>query len=190
MQRLFNMDKWFLVEVGKSISFGNREPRRIRLDVNAPSFAQLYYSDGDGRVTFLATVRGRDVVEFAAYGEFSITVSGCDCWMYTIDGEDLSFSIPDAVIFTRIVERRARNPELEMMQHMMNRNLELRMAAQRDELEQLWNRRDAAAKAAPVVAPAAKPDAAPGKEPKPSGVSGGGGDDKPPVGSGGTAPKD
>lgn len=154
MQRIFNVDKWSLLEDGKSVSFGKVEPRRVRLHVNAPDPAKLFYSDPDGTVTFLARVLGRDVVEFGAYGEFSLTAEGGDIWFDTVDGEDISFSIPDAVIITKITERRARNPELEMMQYMMNRNIQRRLDAQRDELVQLWARQQAVAAAA-----AAKPEA-------------------------------
>lgn len=186
MQRLFNVDKWFLVADGKAVSFGNTEPRRVRLDVNSPSPAQLFYSDGDGNITFLANVHGRDVIEFASYGAFDITCTGSDCWMYTIDGEDLSFSIPDAVKLTKIFERRARNPELELMQHMMNRNIEMRMEAQRVELEQLWNRREEAARAAAALPEAPAANAAAGSEPVATGVPASGEHASGTVDSGGT----
>lgn len=183
MQRLSNIDKWFAVEDGKSISFENAQPRRMRLDVNAPVPVCLYYASSDGEVYFLARVEGRDCVEYGAIGEHSVTVEGGPVWMSTIDGEDFSFSIPDAVILTKLVERRPRNPELELMQHMMNRNIDARLAAQRNELEELWARRERAAlaaapKPAPTgdeagraakSAPAAGTDASP---PKDDGVDG------------------
>lgn len=178
MQRLNNIDKWFAVEDGKAISFENVQPRRMRLDVNAPSPVCLYYASADGEVFFLARVDGRDCVEYGAIGEHSVTVEGGACWMATVDGEDFSFSIPDAKILTKLVERRPRNPELEMMQHMMNRNIDARLAAQRHELEELWARRERAARAA-----AAKPAPA-------SDEAGSAGKPTPAVGADTSAPKD
>jgi len=190
MQRIGNIDKWFLVEQDKAITFANPEPRRIRLDVNSPSPSQLFYSDGNGEITFLANVHGRDVIELRADGEFSVTVQGADCWMYTIDGEDLSFSIPDAVTLTKLIERRARNPELELMQHMLNQNIERRLNAQRDELDQLWNRREAARAAAAVVTPAPEPVVAPAPKPKSGGVPPSPAEPDGANGAGGTATSD
>ena len=189
MQRLANIDKWFRIEDGQALNFGNVNPRRVRLDVNAPSPVSLFYADGDGNITFLANVVGRDVIEFAAYGEFAVQVQGGDCWFYTIDGEDVSFSIPDAVTLTKLVERRARNPELELMQHMMNRNLEARMAQQRNELEQLWSRRETARLAAASQPPAAGAPGGDGIEPEPVGDNVDAGGDKPAAGGSPAKPK-
>lgn len=168
MQRLFNIDKWHRVEADTAIHFGNPTPRRVRIDVNAPGTVQLFYADGNGETTFLATVTGRDIIEFGCAGEFSILTSGSDCYIYTVDGEDFSFAIPDAQVLTKIIERRARNPELEMMQFMMNQNIQRRMDQQREELEQLWARREAAAAAAAA-------------EPAPSGGTGGSGGEPAPT---------
>ena len=170
MQRLFNIDKWFVLEAGKALNFENPLARRVRLDVNAPGSAQLFYVTGNGEVTFLANVSGRDVVEFASHGgDFAIQCEGNDVWLYTIDGEDTSFANPGAVVFTKIVERRARNPELELMQHMMKRNLDMRMEAQRSELEQLWARREAAAASRAAQSAAASAPASAASESQPDG---------------------
>lgn len=166
MQRITNVNKWSVIEDGKAMHFGNTEPRRVKIEVNAPDPVRLYYADGDGNITFLARVLGRDVVQFGADGEFSISADGADCWVYTVDGEDFSFSIPDAVIITKIAERRARNPEFEFMQYKMNQNLERRMEAQRLELEQLWDRRQAAIAAETTQPPA--PVGGSGGEPQPA----------------------
>ena len=139
MQRLHNIDKWIFAEGKVAINFELTDPRKVRLDVNVPGEVGLTYCDSNGLEVFLGLVRGRDVVEFTTTGEFAIIPDG-PMWYYTIDGVDASFSIPDAVTLTRIAERRARNLEFEMMQYEMNRNLERRLAEQRDQLEQLLNR--------------------------------------------------
>lgn len=168
MQRLFNINKWQLLENGKAVNFENPHPRRVRIDVNAPDRAKLFYVDGEGEITFLAVVDGRDRVEFGCYGEFGLTAEGGDIWFDTVDGEDFSFSIPDAVIITKIAQRRARNPEFEMMQFKMNQNLEIRMEQQRRELEELWSRQRAL-------------EPAPATQPAPTGNGGTGGTEPAPA---------
>lgn len=148
MQRIFNVDKWQRLENERAVNFSKDEPRRVRLDVNAPDPVKLFYSDGNGETMFLARVVGRDVIEFMTTGAFSITADGGDLWFFTVDGEDYSFEIPDAVILTRIAERRPRNIEFELMQYHANRNIELRLQQMRRELDAEWRRRTEAAPAA------------------------------------------
>lgn len=147
MQRIHNVDKWQRVEDQRAVNFGKSEARRVRLDVNAPDPVKLFYSDGEGEIMFLARVEGRDVLEFFTTGAFAITVDGGDLWFFTVDGEDYSFSIPDAVILTRIAERRPRNPEFELMQYHANRNIEMRLQQMQRDLEEAWARREQAAPA-------------------------------------------
>ena len=168
MQRLHNIEKWFQVAAGKAVNFGgSTEPRFVRLDVNSEGPARLFYADGDGDMRFLASVDGRDVVEFRSTGEFSITVDGSDVWMYTIDGEDISFKIPDAVKLTKLIERRPRDPALELMQYQMKRNMDARMQQIQDEMERKLARHISAIGAtATEQAPAGAGDGV-GGEPEP-----------------------
>lgn len=166
MQRIFNMEKWQQVPDGQSVNFGHNEPRRIRIDVNAPVATGVYYADGNGVITFIARVIGRDVLEFFAGGEFALSVEGGPLWISTVDGEDISFEPSTMPTLTKLAERRPRNPEFELMQYHANRNIELRMERMRRELDEEWNRR-----IAPSPAPAEKPAPA---------SSGKGGSGKPP----------
>lgn len=187
MQRLHNITKWTHVQNGGAMNFEDERERRIRLDVNAAGKASLFYVDGDGETTLLGLVEGRDVIEFQTHGgSFSIAVEDSDVWVFTIDGENVSFSIPDAQTFTKLVERRTRNPETEMMQYMMQRNFEKMVEQQRDELVRVLDQRDkalAAATAKPAPASDDKPSAAKPEPAKPAAVDGG---DKPSDGGNGT----
>ena len=164
MQRIQNIADWQKVEDGKVLNMFGGATRRVRLDVNAPDAVRLWFVDGNGETTFLARVCGRDVLEFVACQEdFSIISEGGECWFQSVDGENLAFSIPDAVTMTKLIERRPRNHEMELMMFMQNQNLERRLAQQAAELEALWRRREAAAGAAaakPGAASADKPDTA------------------------------
>lgn len=170
MQRIYNVDKWQHCPDGRAVNFANTEPRRVRLDVNAPDAVKLFYSDGNGELMFLGRVVGRDVIEFHAAGEFSITADGSDFWFYTIDGEEFFFDIPDAVILTKIADRRPRNPEFELMQYHANRNMELRMEQMRRELDSEWRRRIEAPPPAAKELAAQSGDKGAGKQPAPEPV--------------------
>lgn len=92
----------------------------------------------DGRaVTFLGLAKGRDRFEFGVSGAFELVVVGGPAYVYTVDSADLATRVVAPVIFTRIANRRQRNPQLEMMEYQMRLN-QNRMYA---ELEQESARR-------------------------------------------------
>lgn len=152
MQKIFNIDKWTTLVEGTSIAYSNNRPRNVRLEVNAPQKSALYVVDQDGEAHFLALVEGRDTIEFGTTGPFDLTVEGANVMIYTADGDDISQKVVAPVIFTKIVERRRRNPELEYIAATMQRNMEKRLEQQAHELEQLFARRAAASES---VAPSA-----------------------------------
>jgi hypothetical protein len=63
--------------------------------------------------------------------------SESEVWYFTNDGDLIAMERPEAVSFTKIASRRARNPELERMMWKMEQNMERRLAAQRVEMEAL-----------------------------------------------------
>lgn len=144
MQRLFNIDKWQNLKEGDALAFSNPRPRNVRVEVNAPTKSSLYYVDPEGEVIFLALVEGRDTIEFGSTGAFQLTVEGAPVMVYTADGADISMKPVSHGSFTKIVERRRRNPELEQIAALMQRNMERRLEQQSAELEQLFTRRAAA----------------------------------------------
>lgn len=166
MQRMFNLNKWALLREEQALAFSNPRARNVRLEVNAPVKTALHVVTADGEVQFLALVEGRDTLEFGVSGKFSLTVEGADVWVYTADGDDISAKVVEPKIFTKIVERRRRNPELEQIAALMQRNMERRLEQQSAELEQLFERRAAALAANSVGAGAAGNASA---QPAPSG---------------------
>lgn len=183
MQRLFNLNKWSVLEEGKAISFRGSKPRLVRLEVNSPGEVFLYISqendptvDPDPEVVFLARVCGRDTLEWhAAAGGFSLMVEGGSCNVYTIDGDDPSFRNLTPTIFTKIVERRPRNPEFERMAALMQLNVERRLAQQKQELHAFFANRPDPRRVepqAPDVAPPAGDAPAPDEAPSDGGESG------------------
>lgn len=175
MQRIFNVDKWVNLPQGSQVEFPSTRPRRIRLEVNAPGDCTLYVVQPDGDLVFLALVRGRDTVEFVTDGKVGLMADGADCWIYTADGDDVSSVIPDAQSFTRIMERRQRNPELERIAAEMRFNTERRLEKQADELSALFAKRMAsveaqlaASAASRTVQPEPTPPEAEGNAPAPA----------------------
>jgi len=167
MQRLHNIDKWEFAEPHQAVNFEAADPRKVRIDVNAPGKVAITYVDTKGLEVFLGIVEGRDVLEFTTTGEFALIPDG-PLWFYTIDGVKATFSIPDAITLTRIAERRARNLEFEMMQYKMNQNLERRLAEQRDQLVELLGRSEAVVPASAPKPAAASSDSGAGKESAPA----------------------
>lgn len=172
MQRVHNLDKWFNLEQGKQVDFPSTRPRRIRLEVNSPGDCQLYAVQEDGDLIFLATFKGRDTIEFVTEGKVGLLADGADCWIFTADGDDVSSIIEAPVSFTRVMQRRQRNPELERIAAEMRFNTERRLEKQADELAALFERRLAAVQAQPkaeapagAVSPEPPPPEAEGNAP-------------------------
>lgn len=136
MQKLWNLDKWATVAVGEVITFTSDHVRTVRLEVNAQGTAELYVElpEQDDAI-FLALVTGRDVIEWSQDGPFNLIVDGAPVRIYTADGQDWSVDPVDDATFTKVVERRARNVELETMMFTAMQNIERRQNLMAEENE-------------------------------------------------------
>lgn len=135
MQRMFNLSKWQRIAEGELVSFCGERPRTVRLEVNAPERVKLYVTEGKAEPVFLAAVEGRDTVEFSSDGAFDLYVVGGEISVFTAEGQDWTVQSVSNATFTKIVERRIRNPELEYMMAVTYANMEKRLAAQSAELD-------------------------------------------------------
>jgi hypothetical protein len=144
MQRMFNLSKWTKISEGETVEFPSTRNRRVRVEVNSPAVSRIWTVNDDGDLTFLARINGRDSIEFFAVGQLRFHIEGGEVWIYTSDGEDISAVIPDAQSFTRVMERRQRNPQLEYIAAQMEANMNRRMEKQADEIAALYARREAA----------------------------------------------
>lgn len=132
---LKDLGRWQALGEGASIRFEADKMRRFRLEVNTPNRTRFYLVNGTD-VTFLASVDGYEVIQFIAPEVFEITSDGAEALIYTTEFEQTSVEIPDAVIFTKIAERRARNPELEYMMSKVQENMDRRLAVATRDFEQ------------------------------------------------------
>lgn len=141
-QFLYNLKKWKRFTEGEVLHYSNPNPRTVRLEINAADTVRLFIADPPGAdAEFMAVVYGRDTIEFSADGPFDIVLDGGDCMLYTNDSTDWQVDTVDFQSFTRVVERRVRNPEQELMMFMAHQNMERRLAAQADELAEQFERR-------------------------------------------------
>lgn len=155
MQRFFNVRKWKILQEGTALLFSSTKARLVKFEVNAPTEVRLHlrYPEGvytkaqgqpvdevipPGTSYFLALVKGRETLETFVDGKFELVVEGGSVHVYTADGTDTHVVVLDPVIFTKIAERRARNPQLEAIERRMYINQERRMNAQLAAMEERY----------------------------------------------------
>jgi len=135
MQRILSIYDWQLLkpETAFVVKSDLEHQRTVRLRVNAPETTAIYLqqvdkTDGTVLDVFLARVEGQDEIQFDVFGDYKIFTSGTELWFDTLDGTRPDVEPVDATSFTNIVERQARNPELEIMELRMRQNAEAREA--------------------------------------------------------------
>lgn len=139
MQTIYNLDKWFRLDEGAKLLMKGGRARKVVLEVNSPAEAALYVDVAGVDPIFLALVKGRDKVEFYAPGQedFHLMVEGCSVFLYTVDGIDISAVSDGSESFVRIIERKPRNRELELMQYEMRANMQRMLDKQAGEYARL-----------------------------------------------------
>lgn len=135
--RLEEIGKFVLLEPGKGIALPG-ERRKVRLELNTQFPCQIMFDYGDeDQPRFLATVEGRETVEFIAEGPVRLYLdSEGQVWWWTSEIERSSV-VSDAPTYTTVAERQARNPDLERIARVMSENARRREAALLEELRAL-----------------------------------------------------
>lgn len=140
MKRIGDLSLFRRLDPGNVATFDGERVRTVRFIFNAPHRTAINVvamgadgSFGEGDPMFLCVVDGLEEVQFQAEGPFGLEAEAT-VYIKTAEGETIHFVEPDAVTFTRIAERRARNPELEHMQRVLMLNQERRMGAMFEEL--------------------------------------------------------
>lgn len=179
MQRIFNVENWIVIEPGQVLEYPAEKPRLVRLEVNAAAESQLFMLNAANEAFFLALVKGRDTIEFVSSGKFSLSVAENACSVYTVDGSNIAHTVEAPQSFTRVVERRRRNPELEIIAAQMAANMNRILEQQSSEREAVYERRERAREARLAAIEAASAKSGSEKEPEPSGSNGDTEADKP-----------
>lgn len=141
MFKLGELERW--VSLSKTaLRFTSEGRRDIRLEVLAEEPANLYVAY-EGHTHFIGGFEGYDVVQFSVPGVFTLTAKGGPVKVFTPEVESAgAVEIPEAVSFTKMMTRRQRNPELEVMMHKVQQNMEARIAGvERDMTLRLQNER-------------------------------------------------
>lgn len=143
--KLNSLSRWSALAPEQAIVFAGSDvaERRVRIDFNLEAVTSFFIRVDDEE-RFLCTLReGQETIEFNAAGTFRVYAEkGSGVVQYVSADLEPTFSeIVDPVIFTKIANRRHRNPELEEMMFRMNQNLERRLAQQADEFEAALQRR-------------------------------------------------
>lgn len=135
MQNIDNIDKWHPLEKGECLEFEKKGKRRVRLQVNSPAPVCFFLSRPGEKPVFLAKTDGLDTIVFSVEGEFSVAPDAF-CQIYTAEREKIhATGIGEK--FTKIMERKPRNREFELMQFNMMKNVNRRLEQQRAEYEAL-----------------------------------------------------
>ena len=146
--KLNALARWASLPHGKQLVLAGKPTggdRRVRLSLNVGEATKVYVSDEGGEERLLAVVQpGLETIEFSAPGRLHVHTDardGAEVWIQTAETEPTFVEVVDPVVFTRIANRRHRNPELEEMMYRMQLNVERRIAATRDEMEAAYERR-------------------------------------------------
>lgn len=167
--KLNSLARWSALAPDQAIVFEGTDvgERRVRINFNLEGVTSFFIGDDERGENFLCTVGpGLETVEFNVAGTFKVYAEdGSGIVHYQSADLEPTFSeVVDPVIFTRIANRRHRNPELEEMMFRMNQNMERRYAAQAQEMQAAFDRQMEAMKNVGTQQPA------PVSEPAPSGA--------------------
>lgn len=131
--KLNSLARWALLPSDEAIVFeghGDTE-RTVRISFNLEAVTTLFLGDEDGGENLLVTAGpGLETVEFNVAGSFKVYAekgSGIVHYL-SAEMEPVHFEVPDPKIFTRIAQRRHRNPEVEEMMARAQMNMERRFA--------------------------------------------------------------
>lgn len=144
--KLNSLSRWSSLDSKKAILFrGAADAERcVRIQFNLENVTTFYVGKDEMDADLLCTIGpGQETVEFYALGDFYV-IAEKDAGMVKYQSADLepTFSeVVDPVIFTKIANRRHRNPELEEVMFRMQENMERRLAQQAGEFEAALERR-------------------------------------------------
>lgn len=140
MINLKDMSAWRPLEAGEVMEYRSRRPRPVKLEVNSDRPVALMIAIEGAPPQLLALVHGRETVAFVVAGQYQLMhlTEGATVWLYSADGTMVHRPNVIEEAFTRIHERKARDPELEYMMYSMNKNFERRMAQHAAELERKY----------------------------------------------------
>lgn len=172
--KLDELTGWRRIASGDVLTLASElaDQRKVRVHLNCETQTWVYALHGDlEEPQYVATAGpGCETIEFYVAGDVDMSFAAdkeglAQIWVSSAELEPNVSPNPDAVSFTEMVQRRARNPELELMQALarqnqdrMNAVLEAQTAVLRElQAERAKKHVDEATPAAPAAEPAAQP---------------------------------
>lgn len=140
MIRMYALTDWVSVPAGGSVGFDNPKPRNVRVEVMLEQPAVVNIATDTDGVSVACYVTGRETIEFWADGPY-VLGSASNMYVYTSDLERVHIENEGGESYTRIVERRQRNPELEAMERRMHENMQRMLAQTQAERDAALERR-------------------------------------------------
>lgn len=142
MQRIKRFNRYVSLQANKPLTLGCGKMRTVRMDFLAPEETKVFAKGGDGGAKawqFIAIVKGNETVEIGWHGPLMIKAES-PVSIYSSEMEKTEITIENPEIFTRVLNRRKRNPEMERMMFEMQRNIENRVATQLGEIERRYGK--------------------------------------------------
>lgn len=130
--KLDELTGWKRVPSGQVLNLSSelKDPRKVRVHFNCEDRTWVYarYGGNTGDPQYIATTGpGCETLEFFVAGDVELSFVAdkeglAQIWVQSAELEPNVSSNPNAVSFTETVLRRARNPELELMQALARQN--------------------------------------------------------------------
>lgn len=140
--RIINAEDWKCIKPGDWLEMPGEVDRLVKIEINAEAPTRVdYVPDArakDGQRYFLGVVQGMEKFEFRAgeHAALDFTSDG-EVWYFTNDGAVTASPMPDDASFTKLLQRKSRSEQLEIIMAMQTANYERLLAAQRAENEEL-----------------------------------------------------
>lgn len=118
--RILNPSDWKLIPPGHWLNLNGDHTRIVKVELNceAETRVDLVHHDAEGveKRTFIGRVVGLDKIEVVADADASLDFSGGgEVWCWTNDGEANTSVIPDEATFTKLMGRKTRSDQMEIM---------------------------------------------------------------------------
>lgn len=121
--KIGNLSKWRKLPVGSVLEFDTHPGATLRIEFNTEVETRIDAIDAKSNVTFVATVKGNEIVEFSVPGRVEIAAtSEGEVWYHTGDGKPEVYDLRHLKDFKGIEKRGVRNPELERIMFTMQQN--------------------------------------------------------------------